>query len=143
MLSVEAKVKDYSKIALEHSESEYAKGELTMNDICTDDRFEVIARIKRKLIESTNIETSQEEMSVLDNILFRMWQMGWTDMNEPVRHGHWTELSSFIGDHFDFPIVQKRCSVCRKWSGLAHTSNKDAFTFCPNCGARMDEKETE
>ena len=31
------------------------------------------------LIDSTNIETSEDEMKVLDEILFRCWQMGWLD----------------------------------------------------------------
>lgn len=48
-----------------------------MDTACTDNRFEVIAEAKRKLVEGTNIETSPEEMAVIDNILFRIWQMGW------------------------------------------------------------------
>ena len=50
-----------------------------MNDICDDNRFELIEKYKKKLIEATNIETSMEEMKVLDPILFRFWQMGWLD----------------------------------------------------------------
>ena len=53
-----------------------------MNEQCGDNRFELIKKYKDKLIESTNIETSPEEMLVLDNILFRMWQMGWLDKLE-------------------------------------------------------------
>lgn len=48
-----------------------------MGDICDDNRFEVIAEAKKDLLESTNIEMSPDEMSVIDNILFRCWQMGW------------------------------------------------------------------
>lgn len=50
-----------------------------MANMCTDNRFELIEQFKKELIESTNIETSPEEMNVLDNILFRFWQMGWLD----------------------------------------------------------------
>lgn len=50
-----------------------------MADACTDNRFEVIEEYKRKLIEATNIETSPDEMNVLDSILFRFWQMGWLE----------------------------------------------------------------
>lgn len=50
-----------------------------MDEMCTDNRFELIEKYKKELIESTNIETSPEEMNVLDNILFRFWQMGWLD----------------------------------------------------------------
>lgn len=47
-----------------------------MAELCTDNRFDLIEKYKKKLIEATNIETSTEEMNVLDNILFRFWQMG-------------------------------------------------------------------
>ena len=49
-------------------------------DCCTDGRFEMIERVKNKLIEATNIETSDDEMKVIDNILFRFWQMDWLEM---------------------------------------------------------------
>ena len=38
---------------------------------------ELMEKAKRHLIEATNIETSQDEMKVLDSFLFRCWQMGW------------------------------------------------------------------
>ena len=50
-----------------------------MSEVCGDNRFELIGEFKGKLVEGTNIETSPEEMAVLDNILFRFWQMGWLD----------------------------------------------------------------
>ena len=53
-----------------------------MDNMCTDNRFELIEKYKKELIESTNIETSQDEMAVLDNLLFRFWQMGWLDRYE-------------------------------------------------------------
>lgn len=54
-----------------------------MDGICIDytingknySRFDIIEKTKEKLIKSTNI--SQEELNVLDGILFRIWQMGW------------------------------------------------------------------
>lgn len=46
-------------------------------EVCGDNRFELIEKYKRKLIEATNIEASQDEMAVLDEILFRFWQVGW------------------------------------------------------------------
>lgn len=51
-----------------------------MDDMCTDNRFELIERFKKKLIDSTNIETSPEEMKAIDNLFFRFWQMGWLDI---------------------------------------------------------------
>jgi hypothetical protein len=51
-------------------------------DACGDNRFELIERAKKTLIEATNIESSPDEMKVLDDILFRIWQMGWLDLVE-------------------------------------------------------------
>lgn len=59
-----------------------------MDDMCTDNRFEVIEKYKQKLIECTNIETAQDEMAVLDNILFRFWQMGWLPATQPTIYGY-------------------------------------------------------
>lgn len=50
-----------------------------MNEICTDNRFEIISKAKQALLESTNIDTSPDEMKVIDDFLFRCWQMGWLD----------------------------------------------------------------
>ena len=49
------------------------------NEACGDNRFEIIEKAKNHILQSTNIETSKEEMLVLDNFLFRCWQMGWLD----------------------------------------------------------------
>lgn len=58
-------------------------------EVCNDDRFELIDKAKAKLFECTNIEDRQEEVAVLDNILFRCWQMGWLDQ---LRENHYAEL---------------------------------------------------
>lgn len=46
-------------------------------EACGDNRFEIIEAAKKKLLESTNIESSPDEMKVLDRFLFRLWQMRW------------------------------------------------------------------
>lgn len=48
-------------------------------DMCGDNRFQIIEEAKSHLLEATNIKTSPDEMAVLDNFLFRCWQMGWLD----------------------------------------------------------------
>ena len=53
-----------------------------MVHICNDNRFELIEKYRNRLIEATNIEDSPEEMKVLNDILFRFWQMGWLDKLE-------------------------------------------------------------
>ncbi len=56
-----------------------------MTDVCGDNRFEIINRAKKDLIEATNIESREEEMKVLDDFLFRCWQMGWLKRYESVK----------------------------------------------------------
>lgn len=53
-----------------------------MANVCGDNRFEVIAMAKESLLNCTNIEQSPEEMKVMDNFLFRCYQMGWLDRYE-------------------------------------------------------------
>lgn len=57
-----------------------------MDDLCTDNRFELIKKYRQRLIEATNVADSPEEMDALDSILFRFWQMGWLDkLEQPER----------------------------------------------------------
>ena len=57
------------------------------NEMCGDNRFEIIAEAKRQLLEYTNIETSSDEMAVIDTFLFRCWQMGWLECIEVSENG--------------------------------------------------------
>ena len=61
-------------------------------EICTDNRFEVIAAYKKMLVERTNIETLHDEMAVIDNILYRFWQMGWLP---PIPHGRLIDADAY------------------------------------------------
>lgn len=53
-----------------------------MYNACGDNRFVIINKAKKDLLISTNIKGSPDEMKVLDNFLFRCWQMGWLDKYE-------------------------------------------------------------
>ncbi len=104
-----------------------------MIEMCTDGRFEVIARAKEDLLRCTNIDTSPSEMAVIDEILFRCWQMGWLDRYEDhTPHGRWEEKIVKEGS----PFFWRRfyCTACNDWT--THGKSK----FCPNCGARMENK---
>lgn len=79
-------------------------------EMCTDNRFEIIAAYKKKLIDGTNIESSQDEMAVIDNILFRFWQMGWLP---PIPHGDLIDrdklrAKEFIHDGDAYAVVMSR-----------------------------------
>lgn len=43
------------------------------------DRIFVIGKYRQRLIDSTNINESPEEMKVLNDLMFRLYQMGWLD----------------------------------------------------------------
>lgn len=62
-------------------------------EICTDNRFEIIAAYKKKLIERTNIQSRPEEMAVIDNVLFRFWQLDWLP---PVPHGRLIDADALM-----------------------------------------------
>lgn len=57
-----------------------------MPDICGDNRFEIIEKAKKDLLENTNISSSPDEMKVLDSFLFRCWQMGWLEEHPKVAY---------------------------------------------------------
>jgi hypothetical protein len=52
------------------------------NGFTDDEIFGMAVHYKEDLLESTNIDTSPDEMKVLDDFLFRCWQMGWLDKYE-------------------------------------------------------------
>lgn len=58
-------------------------------EIYRDNRFEIIARAKKDLLESTNINTAEDEMRVIDDFLFRCWQMGWLDKYDESKTEKW------------------------------------------------------
>jgi hypothetical protein len=70
------------------------KEENIMNVTCGDNRFEIIKKAKADIIQATNIQSDHDEMKVLDNMLFRAWQMGWldkyeTDYKERMKKEYW------------------------------------------------------
>ena len=74
-----------------------------MADTCGDNRFELIEKYKQKLLDATNIEDSPEEMAVIDNILFRFWQMGWLNgelfgNSEQLEKDHVADPGNMVGD---------------------------------------------
>lgn len=47
-------------------------------------------------------------------------------------HGHWIERDAYVG-HL---IICSRCDCY-------YDADADDFNYCPNCGAKMDEKGSE
>ena len=79
--------------------------------ICGDNRFEIIGKAKEALIDCTNIEASPEEMAVLDNFLFRCWQMGWLDKyDEALEQTRWIPVTERLPDN-----AQHKGAFCPKY----------------------------
>ena len=87
--------------------------------ICNDDRFKLINKAKTKLLETTNIETRPDEMVVIDDILFRCWQMGWLDQlrEDKIEIVRYKNCKWFIPQgthHFNGGVTNKNtCKVVR------------------------------
>ena len=78
-----------------------------MAAICGDNRFEIIAKAKEALLESTNIEDSPKEMAVLDNFLFRCWQMGWLDKYETEYSKDYFTGMKHLADAINYELDKK------------------------------------
>lgn len=48
-----------------------------MNSVCSDDRYILIERAMKDLLEKTNIDVN--ECQTLKYFMLRCWQMGWLD----------------------------------------------------------------
>lgn len=70
--------------------------------VCGDNRFDVIAKAKKALLESTNIETSEDEMKCLDSFLFRCWQMGWLEKYNNTQFAVTDEVRLAAIDYFKY-----------------------------------------
>lgn len=72
--------RDWSTFKVENKNGDSLTEENHYNhcgEVCSDNRFEIIEKAKRHLLDNTNIVTSKDEMKCLDSFLFRCWQMGW------------------------------------------------------------------
>lgn len=96
----------------------------------TGSQFGIISKAKQALLDSTNIESSPDEMKVLNDFLFRCWQMGWLD------------------DYDDSKDVVEvvRCKDCKWWNGDLCLARKievvDIYDYC-SYGERKGGEEQE
>ena len=100
-----------------------------MNCTCGDNRFEIIQKAKDAMVASTNIESSPEEMAVLDNILFRAWQMGWLDKYEPDYKARMKKEYWQLKDRYD-----KLHQMCIKYEA-------GTLDFEPTCSLELLTKQ--
>lgn len=112
---------------------------MKMSEICTDDRFELIQKYKEKLIQGTNIETAKDEVNVIDNILFRFWQMGWLESLEK----QVPKKPTFEGKGFDengnITYDTWICPCCGEEYEVDCYCND--YKYCPWCGQMIDWRD--
>lgn len=106
-----------------------------MCDVCGDNRFELIEKYKKALMEATNIESSKDEMDVIDNILFRFWQMGW--LVQPRKTAEWIYGEKDGADGW----YCSKCGFHIPWYydyyGLNNINFIRDFHTCPHCDSKM------
>lgn len=109
-----------------------------MINVCGDNRFEIIREAKEALIASTNITQSPKEMAVLNDFLFRCWQMGWLEKYEqqptsdgwiPVSGGQMPPIDKEVWITYTYPNGFCDCS-------FAHLG-KDGEWYSKNFGLRL------
>lgn len=99
-------------------------------EMCNDDRFELIGKAKAKLLERTNIDSRPEEISVLDSILFRCWQMGWLDQ----LHDEADTLGS-VTSSSEAANPQIRCTDSKRNAPVRDGEDSHTLLPCPFCGS--------
>ena len=80
---------------------------------CGDNRFEIIAKAKEALLKETNIARDEQEMAVIDNILFRCWQMGWLDKYDDTKHSNSERIGKNLKE-FDLEAAKSGKPVCTR-----------------------------
>lgn len=95
-------------------------------DTCGDDRFELIAKAKQKLLDATNINSRPDEVAVLDSILFRCWQMGWLDqLSEDNSCAECAEGMGRYADSLCDPLKQRIAELERQRDALLRCLEND------------------
>lgn len=103
-----------------------------MGELCTDNRFELIEKYKKKLIEATNIESRKCEMALLDDILFRFWQMGWLDRLEMTPRIEMLQDDTLMvqADEGQFEKVGRMILSYQTWCKIFYQDGDDTDKLC-------------
>ena len=59
---------------------------------------------------------------------------------EAIKHGKWEDKSICDGKAIE-EWQEARCSACGRYHTTPYMYYFDEFTYCPNCGAKMDGGE--
>ena len=140
-----------------------------MANICGDNRFEIISEAKKDLLATTNIEMASDEMAVLDDFLFRCWQMGWlrqyemyefcSDGENPCKEydkekhccHRWTKVIRQTIDEVKANAEMKvtdtwkvaGCHELNAWCPNCEHRVTRGCSYCPTCGVKLDWSERD
>ena len=94
-------------------EIKQTKEDMEEKEQCGYNLFEIIEKAKKHLLSSTNIESSKEEMKVLDNFLIRCWKMGWLDKYNDTKHSNSEKIGKNLKP-FDLEAAKAGKPVCTR-----------------------------
>lgn len=125
-----------------------------MGEMCNDGRFEEIKETKDYIIRATNIDTSEEEMNVLDQICFRLWQLGLTKKNKD----EFKKIKNILEEYNVTPEILRDVllkgqmarhnptleEVKKEWEELGYKQIKDydCFHLVKKMNNNMDKNKT-
>ena len=82
---------------------------------------------------SRYIDADLIEKELTENGFYELDKIPTADV-VPVKHGHWIELTDYVGDtYYD-------CSACgESWTTIEGDPWDNGMNYCPKCGTKMDE----
>lgn len=96
--------------------------------------YHEIEELKERVIEGSKTDTPEEKEALLLKLYGFNYALAVVSMYpeedvQPVRHGRWITVVETDGKE------HSKCADCQmELDGL-----EDAYSFCPHCGAKMDE----
>ena len=91
---------------------------------------------EKEYIEREKLNDMLEDFCVNESFYDALQTIPSADV-APVRHGHWKEEEGWSPDDYYYT-----CSVCGEDYVTIDGRTPD-YNFCPHCGAKMDEEESE
>lgn len=99
-----------------------------MCNTCDDNRFQLIEKYKAEIVAATNIAGCKEEMDVLDNILFRFWQIGWLDkLEKPTQQ--WIPCSERLPEKSGKYLVSCKANAYSNITTTAQWQNRYKYWY--------------
>ena len=115
---------------------EYRSGKV----ISREDVIELVYEALRRPIPNTFSGTFELATNLVDQMPFIELKHD----TETMKIAHWKECEVF--DNVDYEISQwqsAKCSNCGKYHTTPYQYYFDTFSYCPNCGSKMENKHND